>query len=144
MDATGRASLLVLAKAPVSEAARAALEASAARLEYTAPVRFASLSELAADARLAAEAQQASVDALALFVHEVDPWCVVALDDAGIEALRDAFAPDVALFAPDEPAEAHGYKLVAVPGFEACMDDQEAKRVAWRRLQAAKHPKRPV
>lgn len=143
-SAAGLASLLVLSETSASEAVRAALEASAQRLGYANPLAFVSLEELSANTWAAQTAALDGVTPLALAVHDVDPWCVVALDDASVEALRGAFGPEAARFAADTPVEVRGYKLVAVPGFEECLSDQEAKRVAWRRLQAAKHPKRPV
>ena len=105
-----------------------ALEASAERLEHAQGCRFACLGECGD---------------LTLFIHEADPWTVVAIDDESIAALRAAFGSESAALAPDAPVEACGYTLVAVPGFASCIDDQDAKRVAWARLQAAKHPAKP-
>lgn len=141
----GQAQLLVLTEHTAGTDVRTALEASAQRLGYGQPPQFVSLDELA-QSTLAAQAEQLDgVAPLALLVHTVDPWCVVALDDAGVQALSTAFAEEEATgFAADAPVTVHGYKLVAVPDFEACLDNQPAKRAAWRRLQAAKHPGRPL
>ena len=83
-------------------------------------------------------------EALALCIEGIDPWAVVAIDEPAIEALRRAFGGESPPPLPDKPVEARGYTLVAVPGFAACLDDQQAKRVAWRRLKAARHPRNPL
>lgn len=123
-----RATLLVLSAQGADDRVVQALEASAERLEHKQGCRFASLGECGD---------------LALFIHETDPWAVVAIDDESIAALRVAFGAESAGLAADAPAEACGYTLVAVPNFASCMDDQDAKRMAWARLQAAKHPAKP-
>lgn len=135
------ARLLVLTEHAASEPVRAALEASAQRLGYAHVPLFVSLEELA-NSDLVAQAEQVEgVTPLALLVHGVDPWNVVALDDASVQALRVAFPPGEARdLAADHPVTVRGYQLVAVSGFEACLEDQPAKRVAWRRLQAAQCP----
>lgn len=88
--------------------------------------------------------QLADVDDLRLFVFEADPWVVIAIDDVAVGALRAAFGLDEVAFASDVPANATGYKLVAVPGFAGCLDDPDAKRVAWARMKAAAHPGNPL
>ena len=88
--------------------------------------------------------QLADVDDLKRFVFETDPWSLIAIDDASIDALRSAFDLAIQEFAPDAPAHAIGYQLVAVPGFAACLDNPEAKRIAWSRMQAAAHPGNPL
>lgn len=81
---------------------------------------------------------------LKLFVFEADPWAVMALDADSIDALREAFSLSIDDFAVDVPVNVAGYELVAVPDFADCMGDQDAKRVAWRRMHAAAHPKNPL
>ncbi len=125
-----QASLLVLSAGELSQAALCALEASANSLGHADSVRFTDVSLL--------EGEE-----LVLEVHECDPWCVVAVDDGAVAALRAAFAQEAEGFAPDNPVEVRGYLFVAVPAFEECLQDQTAKRVAWGRLKAAAHPKEP-
>lgn len=86
-----------------------------------------------------------SLDAaqLVLLIHEHDPWSVVAVDEGSIGALSAAFADETSGFAPDAPAEVRGYLFVAVPGFDECLENQGAKRIAWARLKAAAHPAAP-
>ena len=84
------------------------------------------------------------VDDLRRFVFESDPWTVMAIDDASINALREAFDLDARDFAGDVPASVTGYNLVAVPAFADCLDDMEAKRNAWMRMKAAVHPGNPL
>ena len=59
-------------------------------------------------------------------------------------ALREAFDLDARDFAGDVPASVTGYNLVAVPAFADCLDDMEAKRIAWMRMKAAVHPGNPL
>lgn len=84
------------------------------------------------------------IDDLRHFVFESDPWTVMAIDDASIDALREAFDLDARDFAGDVPASVTGYNLVAVPAFADCLDDMEAKRNAWMRMKAAVHPGNPL
>jgi hypothetical protein len=78
------------------------------------------------------------------FVYESDPWSVIAIDDASVDALRTSFGMDSSQFAHDVPAQAAGYIFVAVPDFASCLDDEDAKRVAWHRMKAAAHPGNPL
>ncbi len=121
--------LVVLASLPVDVRVASALQSAARALGY-------------ADG--CAIVQLADVDEPRHFVFETDPWAVIAIDDASIDALRTAFALDAQAFSPDVPARVTGYTLVAVPGFATCLDDSEAKRVAWVRMQAAAHPGNPL
>lgn len=125
-----RASLLVVSKHVLSDDAVKALMASAERLGHGESVAFLDVSGF--------EASQ-----ILLAVHKCDPWCVVALDEQAINELKAAFGEAALSFAPDKTVEARGYLLVAVPGFEECLHDQAAKRVAWGRLKAAAYPKVP-
>ena len=124
------ASLLIVSEGALSNAAVSALEACAERLGHGASLAFLDASVL--------DAQN-----LLLSVHECDPWDVVAVDEPSSSKLREAFGEAASALAPDAPVEARGYRIVAVPGFEDCLDDQPSKRVAWERLKAAVHPKAP-
>lgn len=124
------ASLLVLSEGTLSSGAIKALEASAERLGHGQGIAFLDTSCLD-DSRIL------------LAVHECDPWVVVAVDEQSVAKLKAAFGEAALSFAPDAPIEARGYLLVAVPGFEECLHDQTAKRVAWGRLKAAAYPKVP-
>lgn len=126
-DGPGDATLLALSSAPPGERVRGAIEASAQRLGHLRAPAFAATAH-------------AAPEELRLLVFELDPWAVVALDEASVELLREAFGAEAAGLAPDAPAEACGYMLVAVPGFAGCFDSPELKRSAWARLKAAQHP----
>lgn len=123
-------SMLVLHSGGLSDAAREALKASATALEHRVAPEFVDVE--------GCEPQE-----LVLRIHSCDPWSVVAGDNASIDLLREAFSLTEDQFAPDAPAIVHGYTFVAVPDFEACLDDQAAKRIAWSRLKAARYPGRP-
>lgn len=124
------ASLTILHAGALSDAARDALKASSSALDHGDDPLFFDVEEL-------------TPQDLALAVHTCDPWSVVAVDEQSIAALREAFSVALEDFAPDAPAIVRGYTFVAVPAFEACLQDQEAKRVAWRRLKDARHPGKP-
>lgn len=125
------ATLLVLSEKPLEQRAINALESSAAALGHAYGVCVASLSDAGDD--------------LAAFIMRADPWSVVAIDDAAIDALRDAFPPASQGLKPDEAIDvAQGYCLVAVPDFAECLDDDAAKRIAWNRLKSARHPGHPI
>ena len=79
-------------------------------------------------------------DDLALTIHKIDPWAVVAIDDKSIAALQRTFCKESKDLKPDQTACACGYTLVAVPDFAACLDNKQAKAKAWARLKAARHP----
>lgn len=121
--------LVVLANAPLDVRVASALQSAAQALGYADGCAIVQLSE-AGDLRR--------------FVFEADPWSLITIDDASIDALRGAFDLDEQAFAADVPAHVTGYRLVAVPGFAACLDDPDAKRVAWVRMQAAAHPGNPL
>lgn len=129
-NAQHAATVLVLHSGSLSTAAQDALQASATALGHVFPAVFA-------------DVQGLSPRSLSFLVHERDPWSVVAVDDASIDALRAAFDIGEENFAPDAPTIECGYTLVAVPGFANCLQDQTAKRIAWERLKAAKHPGSP-
>lgn len=121
--------LVVLANAPLDVRVASALQSAAQALGYADGCAIVQLSE---------------VGDLKRFVFEADPWSLIAIDDASIDALRGAFDLDEQAFAADVPAHVTGYRLAAVPGFAACLDDPDAKRVAWARMQAAAHPGNPL
>ena len=139
--------LLVLARMRPTPAVEKALASAAGALGHTAGLAVRTLDAageggLCSDSGRALEASDS--EALALYIERVDPWAVVAIDEPAIEALRRAFGDESASLSPDRLVEARGYTLVAVPGFAACLDDQQAKRVAWHRLKAARHPQNPL
>ena len=82
--------------------------------------------------------------ALAFCIEKIDPWSVVALDESAIDELRHAFGEHSSALQTDNPVQVCGYTLVAVPDFESCLEDEEQKRIAWKRLKAARHPKNPL
>ena len=84
------ATLLILSATPVADSVRSALCASAERLGHGVAPCFTALAE---------------ADDIELLVHEVDPWAVVAIDDASVEGLRTAFS-EAAELAADNPVAA--------------------------------------
>ena len=121
--------LIVLTGVSVDVRVASALQSAAEALGYADGCAIVRLSD---------------VDDLRRFVFESDPWTVMAIDDASINALREAFDLDARDFAGDAPASVTGYHLVAVPAFADCLDDMEAKRNAWMRMKAAVHPGNPL
>lgn len=119
-----------VASQPFSVEAVEALGACSVALGYEGPARFVDISSYDAEE-------------LVLAVHTWDPWSVVAIDEASAAKLAAAFGLQAQGFAPDAPVTARGYRFVAVPGFEECMADKDAKRVAWGRMKAAAHPGPP-
>lgn len=121
--------LLVLASEPVQVRVASALQSAAQALGHIDGCQITQLEQ---------------VEGLRTFVFDLDPWCVIAIDDKAIAGLRRTFDLDDIQFGADHPIQVFGYTLVAVPGFANCLDDTSAKRVAWGRMQAAAHPKNPL
>jgi len=145
MAVSTESTLLYVHGEPLSDAVVAALRSSAEALGHKDGCSFATPAELAAYAAPhKGEAADAECTDVGLALFALDPWAVVAVDELGIVALQGAFGDQSAMLAPDKPVEACGYTLVAVPEFAACLDDQPAKRVAWTRLKAARHPGNPL
>ena len=128
MSETAETGLLVLASSEPGKEALEALHAAAIALGYPSGCRVVVLLE--------------DCD-VALLVHEVDPWSVVAIDSAAIETLRKAFGEESSRLAPDNPVTVRGYIFVAAPGFSDSLCDQQAKRLSWQRLKKARHPSSP-
>ncbi|MCD8199739.1 MAG: hypothetical protein LUD25_02115 [Coriobacteriaceae bacterium] len=126
----GDATFLVVSSTTPTEDVINALQASADTLGHDAAA-FVALDKLVAED---------PAQALGRLVCTIDPWTVVALDGDSEQALRVAFGKPAAPLDADESVQVCGYTLVAVPNFEQALVDQDAKRVAWGRLQAARHP----
>lgn len=124
------ASLAFVSCAPFSAEATEALKSCTEALGYEGEARFVDISGYGSSE-------------LVLAVHTWDPWSVVAIDDASVAKLAEAFGAEAEGFAADAPVTVRGYCLVAVPGFEECLKDRDAKRIAWHRMKAAAHPKAP-
>lgn len=125
------ATLLVLSSARLDQRVINALESAAQALGHAGGACVATLAEAGAD--------------IVAFVAQGDPWAVVAIDDAAVQELKAGFGAEAERLFPDAPVDvALGYRLVAVPGFAECLDDMDAKRVAWHRLKAARHPGNPL
>lgn len=124
------ATMMVITESAVDQTVINALESAAAALGHKTGCSVVTLGE---------------VSDLALFILESDPWVVVGIEDASIQALAAAFGGESAQLKPGTPVHAGGgYLLVAVPGFAQCLDDDDAKRLAWHRLKAARHPGNPL
>ena len=96
------------------------------------------LTGVSVDVRVAS-ALQSAAEALGY----ADGCAIVRLSDVD-DLRRFAFDLDARDFAGDVPASVTGYNLVAVPAFADCLDDMEAKRIAWMRMKAAVHPGNPL
>ena len=130
MYGTRDATMMVLAAVPSEQEVINALESAAQALGHEEGCCIVTLPEIAD---------------LVTFIYEADPWSVVAIDDDSIAALKEAFGGEAAQLSAGTPVQAGGgYTLVAVPAFAQCMGDQDAKRVAWNRLKAARHPGNPL
>ena len=81
--------LIVLTGVSVDVRVASALQSAAEALGYADGCAIVRLSD---------------VDDLRHFVFESDPWTVMAIDDASINALREAFDLDARDFAGDVPA----------------------------------------
>ncbi len=123
--------LLVLCEARPAREVRAALSSACEALGH--PAGFAMCEVGGMDAERAAA-----------IIERVDPWSVVAIDGTSAALLALSFGKASAPLAPDAPMCVDGYTLVAVPGFAECLHDEQAKRVAWGRLKAARHPGNPL
>lgn len=121
--------LIILSSAPVEVQVASALQSAAQALGHAGGCSIVQLAEIAD---------------LKRFVFECDPWSVIVIDEASLDAVRSAFSFEADAFACDVPAQAFGYAFVAVPGFAECLGDEGAKRVAWQRMKAARHPGNPL
>lgn len=121
--------LLVLASQQVQVRVASALQSAANALGYPDGCYIQQLDQ---------------ADDLRLCIFDVDPWSVIAIDEASIVALQQAFDLNASQFDAEHPVQVCGYTLVAVPGFAECLDDDSEKRVAWHRMQVAAHPKNPL
>lgn len=73
----------------------------------------------------------------------LDPDTLVCADEAAAAAVRDAFADELvdvesleeAMLLPDHVAHVAGMRVTNLGGFEAALDDPEAKRTMWHRIQ---------
>lgn len=121
---------------PFSGADGTALRASLKALGY-APEDWAWLLSCdAAGTPLAPELFREAVVAL-------DPATLVCADDAAADALRDAYADDLALIddlsaallTPGVVAHVCGMRVLALGGFAAALSDAHEKQVMWARLK---------
>lgn len=129
MTQTQDTTLIVLSEQAVSVRAASALQSAAQALGFPDGCQIIQL---------------ADTQDLRLYIFERDPWSVIAIDDASIVALQQAFGLDQKTFSPDTPVSCAGYRLVAVPSFIESLDDQGAKRIAWQRMKSAAHPGNPL
>ena len=121
---------------PFGEAERKALRASLERLGYPPECWLWLLARDGAGAPLDAEMLREAVAAL-------DPATVVACDDAAAEALRNAYAEELAelgaieqaMLVPGVVAHVRGMRVMALGNFAAALDDPREKQVMWARLK---------
>lgn len=80
---------------------------------------------------------------LRLAVTTLDPATLVCCDDAAADAVREAYADDLAiledlqeaLLAPGVVAHVAGMRVLALGGFEAALGDPRQKQLMWARLK---------
>ncbi|WP_144744100.1 hypothetical protein [Enorma burkinafasonensis] len=149
---------VVLVKGSLNEAERAggellagedgsALRAALERLGY-APEDFCALAAVAGEGEPGVEATVAVGDALpaARFreaLEALDPEAVILLDDVAAQAMRDAYAReladieqfDVAMLEPGLVAHVLGRRVLALGGFEAALSDAREKQRMWAYLK---------
>lgn len=124
LDGSPSALICAVSAQVLGEAARAALESSAAALGYGhGAVTFATL----ADA-------EGALDGPALFalVEGLDPLCVVAADAEAATALSQAYRQELP---PMKAARLFGRPAVAFDSFEQMLADDQAKQRAWALLK---------
>lgn len=124
LSGTRSALVMVLHKAVLDEASRAALSSSAAALGYG---REGCLF-------VALDADDGALDPQALFllIEGIDPRCLVAADAEAAKVLQAAYRCEVAL---GEPSRLLGRTAVAFSSFSTMLADGQDKQVAWALLK---------
>lgn len=121
---------------PFGEAERKALRASLERLGYPPECWLWLLASDEAGVPLEANLLREAVAAL-------DPATLVAVDDAAAEALRNAYANELAelgdieqaMLVPGAVAHVLGMRVMALGNFAAALDDPRGKQIMWARLK---------
>lgn len=121
---TPASALLVLSETPLGEAARAALEKSAASLEFGA-APLAIVTAETAEGKLGAEDVRTIIEGL-------DPVALVAADAFAAELLSAAYRTPVTL---DAPNRLLGRTAIIFEDFEALMKTADDKQRAWALLK---------
>ena len=121
---------------PLAGADGKALRAALAALGY-APEDWCAM--------LTVDERGAQLDAMLIreAVCTLDPSTLVACDDEAAQALRDAYAEqlaqlqdfDEAMLAPGKVARVLGMRVMNLGGFEAALADPHDKQIMWRRLK---------
>lgn len=117
----------VVSARPLDDAARGALESSAAALGYGRPgCTYAVLR--------GEDAKGATLDGQALFllVEGLDPLVVIAADGESAAALAVAYRQEVAL---DAATHLFGRPAVAFASFATMLEDAKSKQAAWALLK---------
>lgn len=113
-----------------------ALRASLAALGYAPEGWAALLTQDAGGVRLSPEALRRAIVTL-------DPDTLVACDETAADALREAYADelaaqegfDEAMLAPGVVVSLRGMRVMNLGGFEAALSDQRQKQIMWARLK---------
>ena len=119
-----------------SDAERKALRASLERLGYPPECWMWLLTSDEVGTPLDASLLREAVAAL-------DPATLVAVDDAAAEALRNAYANELAelgaieqaMLVPGVVAHVLGMRVMALGNFAAALDDPHGKQIMWARLK---------
>ena len=120
LDGARSALVCVVGGSSPSTRSRAALDSAMASLGYgSAACTFATTEGL-------------DDQALFLLIEGLDPLCLIAIDNAGAQALGRAFKCEVPL---GEPCRAFGRSVVTCHNFDAMLDDGQDKQIAWALLK---------
>lgn len=125
-----------------------ALRAALSALGY-APEEFCALAAVAgpaAEGEAPTDAEEGAPLPSALFreaLEALDPEAVVLLDDAAADAMREAYAEelaciedfDTAMLTPGLVAYVQGRRVLALGGFEAALADPRDKQRVWAYLK---------
>lgn len=116
----------VVSARPLDDAARGALENSAAALGYGRGCTYAVLR--------GEDGEGAALDSQALFllVEGLDPLVVIAADGESAAALAAAYRQEVAL---DAASHLFGRPAVAFVSFATMLEDAQSKQAAWALLK---------
>ena len=119
--------ICIVSTATLSNAARAALESSAKALEYgDGACTYVATQELEGNALFA-------------LIEGIDPFHLIATDEASANMLGQAYRKEVPL---DNDTRLSGRTCIALSDFEAMLETPERKQVAWallKRIEKAPH-----
>lgn len=108
---------------PLGDQARTALENSARALGYGDACAFASITD---------SEGPLDTDSLFFMIEGLDPLCLIAADESAARSLSDAYRQPIF---PNQACRLMGRTAIAFHSFEAMLDDDHDKQVAWALLK---------